>query len=59
MKITEQKNGWYTVFYKENCWYVVTLRRPDGEVYDKMRCDTYRDARVYLGAFNRIAKYWV
>ena len=56
MKIKEQKNGWYTVFDKAGCWYVVTLRRADGEVHDKVRCDTYNESRTYLNVFNRIAK---
>jgi hypothetical protein len=35
--------------------YVVTVYR-GSEVYDRVRCDTYRGALEYWRAFNRIAK---
>ena len=56
MKITEQKNGNYTTFERENGWYVVRLYKRSGELSDKMRCDSYRGAREYLRSFNLIAK---
>jgi hypothetical protein len=57
-KITEQKNGAYTTFERlfPSGMYLVMLYSTRGEVMDKIRCDTYRAAREYLAAFNRIAK---
>lgn len=34
----------------------VVLRSPDGEVYDKVRCDTRKGAKEYFRAFCEIAK---
>jgi len=57
MKITEQKNGNYTTFERiqHNGYYIVKLYK-NGELLDKIMCDTYRAAREYLASFNKIAK---
>ena len=57
MKITEQKNGNYTTFERNqhNGYYIVKLYK-NGELLDKIMCDTYRGAREYLVSFNKIAK---
>lgn len=56
----EYKNGAF-VFYEKNrkdsfTWYEVRLRAPNGELYDKVRCDDYRAAMDYWKSFNSIAK---
>ena len=58
MKITEQKNGAWTVFERvtPSGYYIAKLYKPNGELADKVSCDTYASAREYLRAFNRIAK---
>jgi hypothetical protein len=57
MKITEQKNGNYTTFERiqHNGYYIVKLYK-NGELLDKIMCDTYCGAREYLVSFNKIAK---
>ena len=57
MKITKQKNGNYTTFERiqHNGYYIVKLYK-NGELLDKIMCDTYRGARDYLVSFNKIAK---
>ena len=39
-----------------NGMFTVTLRAGMGEVIDRVRCDTYRQALEYRRAFNAIAK---
>jgi hypothetical protein len=57
MKIQEFKNGAYVTFERQNCGlYAVTLRAPNGELSDKVRCDTYRGAMEYRRAFASIAR---
>jgi len=57
MKITEQKNGAWTVFEKRaHGYYLVKLFNPSGWLHDKILCDTRAGALEYLRAFNRIAK---
>ena len=58
MKITEQKNGAWTTFERTtpSGYYVARLYRPNGELADKVSCDTYASAREYLRAFNKLAK---
>jgi len=58
MKITEQKNGAWTVFDRlmPSGMYLVKLYRPHGHLEDKILCDSYKEACAYLQSFNRIAK---
>ena len=58
MKITEHKNGAWTVFERTipSGYYIAKLYKPSGELADKVSCDTYAAAREYLRAFNKIAK---
>lgn len=57
MKIQEFKNGAYVTFERLTCgYYAVNLRAPNGELSDKVRCDTYRAAMEYRRAFVAIAK---
>jgi hypothetical protein len=57
MKIKLFKNGAYTTLEKQACgYYSVQVRSPSGELIDKIRCDTYRDACEYRRAFNAIAR---
>jgi len=55
--IKEFKNGAYVTFGRDagGLWAVL-LRDPAGNVTDKVRCDTYRDALAYQRAFCAIAK---
>lgn len=57
MKIQEFKNGAYVTFERlASGYYEVLLRAPNGELHDKVRCDTYRGAMEYRRAFVAIAK---
>ena len=57
MKITEFKNGAYVTFERDaGGLYAVLLRDTSGNVKDKVRCDTYRDALAYRRSFIAIAK---
>ena len=56
MKITQYKTGAWIVSEKSAGWYSVKLYRPNGELHDKVRCDTYRQAGEYKRAFDSIAK---
>lgn len=56
MKITQYKTGAWIVSEKAAGWYSVKLYRPSGELHDKVRCDTYRQAGEYRRAFAAIAK---
>jgi hypothetical protein len=57
MKIKLFKNGAYTTFEKTGQgYYLVQLRDPSGNLYDKIMCDDYHNARDYLKSFNGIAK---
>lgn len=49
-------NGWSVDFGKERVMYSVILRDWSGRIYDKMRCDDYRNALAYRRAFMAIAK---
>jgi len=44
------------IFEKENGWFRVVLRDTAGNLLDKVRCDTYREALEYRRAFTAIAK---
>jgi hypothetical protein len=57
MKITEQKNGSWTLFEKTpNGYYLVKLYKSTGELLDKVLCDNRSNALAYLRSFNAIAK---
>jgi len=58
MKIREFKNGACTIFERMpvSGMYIVICRGPNGQILDRMRCDSYRMACGYLKAFNRLAK---
>ena len=58
MKITQQKNGAWTVFERTmpSGYYIAKLYKPSGELADKVVCDTYKAATEYLRAFNQIAR---
>lgn len=55
-KIQVFKNEAYATFEKCGMWYVVQWRKPNGEIGDKMRCDTYRSGLEYYRAFKAVAK---
>lgn len=57
-KFKHHPNGWSTAFEQQyhSGLITVTLRRSSGEVFDKVRCDDYRNALDYFRAFNTIAK---
>ena len=58
MQIHEYKTGAWTTFERltPSGLYLVRLYDPAGNLQDKVRADTYRGAREYLKAFNKIAK---
>jgi hypothetical protein len=57
MKYTLHKNGAFAWCDRPNGgMWVVKLRAPNGELHQKMRCETYKDALNQLRAFNAIAK---
>jgi hypothetical protein len=57
-KFKNHANGWSTTFEQQyhSGLITVTLRSSSGEIYDKVRCDDYRNALKYFSAFNAIAK---
>lgn len=42
--------------HQPTCMHTVLLRGANGEVVDKVRCDTYREALDYWKAFKKIAR---
>jgi len=57
MKYKLHKNKAFVMFERGNYgYYTVILRAPEGELQDKVTCDTYRAALEYFSAFNRVAK---
>lgn len=56
MKITQYKTGAWIISEKTGLWYSVKLYRPNGELHDKVRCDTYKAVCEYKKAFAAIAK---
>lgn len=58
MKIKQFSNGACTMFERTtpSGMYIVQIRKPSGELMDKVRCDDYRNALAYLRSFNAIAK---
>ncbi len=58
MKIAVFKNGAYVTFEKlaPSGLYLIQGRAPSGEIFDKTRCDDYRDALNYYRAFKAQAK---
>ena len=56
-KLKVYRNDWLVMMEPQNNgMYLVMVRAANGEVYDKVRCDDYRNALDYFRAFNRIAK---
>ena len=58
-KTATYKNGWSVYMGEPNGMAglrLVTLRDANGDIRDKMRCDTYRGALEYYAAFKRVAK---
>ena len=49
-------NGWSVTLEREGIWYVARVRKGNGVIHDRVRCDDSRMAREYFAAFNRIAK---
>jgi hypothetical protein len=58
MILKEYKNGAWTTFERltPSGFYLVRLFDPAGNLQDKVRADTYRGAREYLRAFNKLAR---
>lgn len=54
--ITLYANSACVVYEKAHGYYCVRLRAPSGELHDKVRCDSYREAQAYHRAFKAIAK---
>lgn len=54
--ITLYANNAYVTYEKSAGWYCVSLRAPSGDLHDKVRCDSYREAQAYHRAFKAIAK---
>ena len=57
-KIYTAKSGAYTIAEKDSHWYRVILRSPNGDLLDKIVCDTYYSAMDYFRAFKGIARNW-
>jgi hypothetical protein len=56
-KLNVYRNGWLAMMEPQSQgMYLVLVRSANGDVYDKVRCDDYRNALDYFRAFNRIAK---
>lgn len=55
-KIHNGRNGAYVTFEKIGQWWHVILRGSDGNVADKVRCDSYSEAVSYRKSFIKIAK---
>ena len=57
-KFKLHRNGWSMSFEQQyhNGMITVKIRTAAGEIYDRIRCDNYRDAMDYWRAFNGIAK---
>lgn len=58
MKISTLKNGAIVTFEKTfpSGMYIVILRVPNGEIYDKVRTDDYQSALTFKRAFLAVAK---
>lgn len=58
MRIKEFKNGAIVTMEKTfpSGMHVVLLRAPNGDVFDKVRCDDYQDALAYRRSFEAIAR---
>lgn len=50
------KNDAYVTYEKSNGWYVVRLWDCAGNLSDKVRCDSYREACAYHRSFKAIAR---
>ena len=56
-KIKEYRNGWSALFERlPNGMYWVHVRRSNGELHDKIRCDDYQMACDYYKSFCAIAR---
>ena len=56
-KLNVYRNGWLAMMEPQSQgMYLVLVRSANGDVYDKVRCDDYRNALDSFRAFNRIAK---
>jgi hypothetical protein len=57
-KITTHKSGAWTTFEKltPSGLYLVKLYSAAGNLIDKVRCDSYREAQAYLRCFNLTAR---
>ncbi len=58
-KIKTYRNGWLAMLEKTaslDAPYVALVRTATGEIYDKRRCDDYRNALDYYRCFSLIAK---
>jgi hypothetical protein len=56
-RIREYRNGWSTLFERlSNGMYWVHIRRSNGDLHDKIRCDDYKMACDYHRAFSAIAR---
>lgn len=56
MNVSTYSNGWSVYFERIGDWYHVLVRDARGDVHDKVRCDSYREASDYRRAFKAIAK---
>jgi homospermidine synthase len=58
MRIREFKNGAAVVFDdgNHNGMISVFVRKPSGDIFDKVRCDDRKSANEYFRAFVAIAK---
>lgn len=58
MKSKTLKNGAFVCMERvqHSGFYVVTGRKPNGELFDKVSCDTYRAGLEYFRAFQSIAR---
>ena len=56
MKIKEYKSGAYVSIDHDAPLSIVKLYSPSGQLMDKIRCDTRKEANEYFRAFCAIAK---
>ena len=58
MELKAFKTGAHTTFERlhPSGFYLVRLVDPSGNLQDKISCDTYKAAREYQRAFNKIAR---
>jgi hypothetical protein len=56
MTIHEGRDGHYVTFEKAAQWWAVQLRDGNGNLLDKVRCDTHSEAVQYRKSFLKIAR---